>query len=189
MKNQAEKSSSSLECNIVAKAQESRNKVQNYFWKFWSIFGLPYFWILLGIIFLILGNFMIPALFLVLVMSYVLIIAPLKILVKRPRPQEKCDNVHSLVSKTKYSFPSGHTFFATSFGLIIAFYFGELFWFIVIFSLGFMVGASRIYLGAHFLSDVVFSYMIAILVVIIIFWVLFPLITLFLTIIQGSVPL
>lgn len=166
---------SDLECNIVANVQKKRSRLLNYFWKICSFFGLPYFWILLGIIFLFLGNSTIPILYLVLAISYGIIVVPLKLLIKRLRPSQKCDNVDSLTSKTKYSFPSGHTFIATSFGLVIGFYYEEIIWVIAMLFFGIIVGISRIYLGAHFLSDVFFSYIIAILVVSCIFYVVFPL--------------
>jgi undecaprenyl-diphosphatase len=182
---QAENNSSSLECKIVSKAQKSRGRYLDHFWKIWSLFGLPYFWLIMGIIYFILGNFTVPALFMIIIISYVLIVAPLKLFIKRPRPQQKCDNVESLISKRKFSFPSGHTFIATSFGLVLAFYFEDFFWVIAMLSLGIVVGASRIFLGAHFLTDVIFSYTIAVLVVILIFWVLSPLVNVVILIIQG----
>jgi membrane-associated phospholipid phosphatase len=182
---QAIENSDSVECKIVAKAQEKRTKLLNYFWKFWSLFGLPYFWIILGLIYLLLGNLLIPSLFSILFIIYIITIAPLKIFVKRPRPQQQCDNVQSLSSKKKYSFPSGHTFIATAFGLVMAFQLRGFLWFMGMLILGVMVAASRIYLGAHFLTDVVFSYVVAIFVVLMIFSILFPLTNIVIQIIQG----
>ncbi|TFG30457.1 MAG: phosphatase PAP2 family protein [Promethearchaeota archaeon] len=182
---QAENNSSSLECKIVSKAQKRRGKLFGHFWKIWSFFGLPYFWLILAIIFFFLGNFLVPALFMIITMSYVFIVAPLKLIIKRPRPQQKCDNVESLISKRKFSFPSGHTFIATSFGLVLAFYFDDFFWFIAMLFLGIMVGTSRVFLGAHFLSDVLFSYTMAVVVVILIFWFLSPLVQMIILIFQS----
>jgi membrane-associated phospholipid phosphatase len=90
----------------------------------------------------------------------------LKELVRRPRPGwEGCQ---SLVTLKDYSFPSGHTVFYTIF-------FGLLFWYgykflkdkwcgkVMYILPGIMfvlVGISRVYLGAHWITDVLAGYAI-----------------------------
>lgn len=51
-----------------------------------------------------------------------------------------------------FSFPSGHTMHATSFAVIVLYYFPGLFWLVAPFSL--MVALSRPILGLHYPSDV-----------------------------------
>jgi membrane-associated phospholipid phosphatase len=81
-----------------------------------------------------------------------------KHLVRRSRPQFD----HSLVSLTSYSFPSGHTAGATVFygfvALLLLAHAGDRRWRLAIVPavalMVLLVGLSRIYLGAHYATDV-----------------------------------
>lgn len=86
----------------------------------------------------------------------------------RPRP-----NVSQLVAASDYSFPSGHTMAATVFFGLIAYFiykgtdkrknrvtiFGILLAFIV------LVAATRLYLGVHFLSDVIAGMLVGLIII------------------------
>ncbi len=168
--------SGTIECNIVSKIQRSapRLKTSVYFWKFWSFFGLPFFWIFLAVIYFFLDLFLVVILLIVAGASYFITILPLKLTLKRKRPVHKCENVQQLTKIKGFSLPSGHTYNVTVFGLVLAVHFKGLIIYAIVITLILMVAISRLYLGAHFLSDVVLGFFIAIAVVALLFYVLFP---------------
>jgi len=91
----------------------------------------------------------------------------LKVIIKRPRPIL----ISPLINETTYSFPSGHTMNATVLYLFIVFYIfkflkGNKFRWIYMGSLMclvILIGVSRIYLGVHYVSDVVAGFLAGIL--------------------------
>ncbi len=95
----------------------------------------------------------------------------LKVLVARPRPPDFfLDPSDFLLSVNQYSFPSGHVLFFVVFFGFIAYLawlhqtgFPRMMVIATCSALVILIGPSRIYLGAHWASDVLGSYIIGIL--------------------------
>ena len=90
----------------------------------------------------------------------------LKLIFKRERPIDIM-----LIEESGYSFPSGHTMIATIFYGFVIYLIGKsnlskknkIFINTLLSTLILLIGASRIYLGVHFATDVIASYLIGIL--------------------------
>lgn len=88
----------------------------------------------------------------------------LKFIVKRPRPSDLF-----LIVETGYSFPSGHSMVSLSFyGLLIYFiykYFKnkklKIFLITFLSLIIILIGISRVYLGVHFVSDVISGFLLS----------------------------
>ena len=94
----------------------------------------------------------------------------MKWLVNRPRPTE----VFAHTMPTSFSFPSGHTIYGTTFYLAIAAIgtswlkqSNQFAVWLVAALLAVLIGASRIFLGVHYFSDVLGGYLVAV------FWLTF----------------
>lgn len=141
-----------------------------YFMYSASIFG----WFPWSMITVLVGSFLVWKIWSLRIGIYLVIIstiqAPInwviKTLVARPRPSEPLVDV--LKPENGFSFPSGHVMFYTIF-------FGFLFYLLLRYSPGgrsryialavtafiiLIVGISRIYMGAHWLSDVIAGYLV-----------------------------
>ena len=80
--------------------------------------------------------------------------------VKRDRPVRHTE-VRFLVPKTEHgSFPSGHT--ATTFALAVVLAWHFPLWVLPLLALAVIIGYSRVYVGVHFLSDVVAAALIGV---------------------------
>lgn len=89
----------------------------------------------------------------------------IKLMIKRPRPFENFDDIKTLfIPKDKNSFPSGHTSAAITMSMIVSQSISIALSSIVI-GLSVLVGISRMYLGVHYPSDVIFGGTVALLTV------------------------
>lgn len=110
----------------------------------------------------------IEAIFILATTSSVLITFTLKDIVHRTRPFPVAENVTGLVQRiNQYSYPSGHVlFFVVFFGffayLALIHFTGRLRTIVIIICalLIVLIGPSRVFLGAHWASDVLGSYII-----------------------------
>jgi membrane-associated phospholipid phosphatase len=111
------------------------------------------------------------AVFVLATVSSVMLTSVLKVLIGRPRPPSFLGNPGDFFSSVdQYSFPSGHVLFYVVFFGFIAFLAwshltGYVRW-LIIATCGFLIvliAPSRVYLGAHWASDVIGSYVIGVL--------------------------
>ena len=88
----------------------------------------------------------------------------LKNVIARPRPFTQLSGLNVLIPKpSDFSFPSGHT--ASSFAAAGAFfYYNNKKWGIFALILASFIGFSRLYLGVHYPSDVLFGALLGMLI-------------------------
>jgi undecaprenyl-diphosphatase len=111
------------------------------------------------------------AVFVLATLSSVILTSVLKVLVGRPRPPSFLGDPNDLFwSVDQFSFPSGHVlFYIVFFGFIALLAWSNLTgyvrWLIMVICglLIVLIGPSRVYLGAHWASDVIGSYVIGVL--------------------------
>jgi membrane-associated phospholipid phosphatase len=163
-----------FDLKISHELQEEKNPVFAFVMQEISVIGYTWIGILtVGAVsvFFIVRRQVPEACFILATLSVFVLTAVLKVLVARPRPPYFfLDPADILQSINQYSFPSGHVlFFVVFFGFI-----AYLAWLhqtgcvrIIVMAiccaLIMLIGPSRVYLGAHWASDVLGSYIIGVL--------------------------
>jgi len=132
------------------------------FLKILSFFGRETIWMFLMVFFLFI--FYDPLLF-----SYigsifllgVVIIAPIKKVIDRERPFETLEKIKVLERKpTSRSFPSWHAYNVASQGMLLAYLLNSWLIAIIVLIFAVIISFSRIQLGVHYPSDVIFGFLI-----------------------------
>ena len=135
------------------------------FLKTLSFFGRETIWMLLMVYFLFI--FYDPMLFSHIGSIFllgVLIIAPIKKVIARDRPFEALEDIKVLEREpTSRSFPSWHAYNVASQGLLIAYLLNSLLVAIIVLIFAAIISFSRIQLGVHYPSDVMFGFFIGII--------------------------
>ncbi len=91
----------------------------------------------------------------------VVIVAPIKNVIDRDRPFETLENIKVLERKpTSRSFPSWHAYNVASQGLLLAYLLNSWLVTILILIFAVIISFSRIQLGVHYPSDVIFGFFI-----------------------------
>mgnify|MGYP001598959106 FL=1 len=85
----------------------------------------------------------------------------LKIGINRSRPYDSL-NIKTIETDTDFSFPSGHTNAVFSIAPFFSIFFNKLSY--IWWTFAVVVAFSRIYLGMHYLSDVIFSMVLGIFI-------------------------
>ncbi len=88
----------------------------------------------------------------------------LKNIFLKPRPFEVLDNVFKLVSSAGPSFPSSHALNSFNIATLIMLFLRNKFYTTLAFVLAFLSAYSRIYVGVHYPSDVVFGALLGIFI-------------------------
>lgn len=104
----------------------------------------------------------------------------IKTIVKRPRPYVADDTIRNVYQANGYSFPSGHSqsysVIATELGYTVYRQSSKrstkIWYTVVAIILGLLVGLSRMYLGQHYLTDVLTGLVLGFVIVVLVEWIL-----------------
>lgn len=135
------------------------------FLKIVSFLGRETLWILLMVFYLFIwyAPFLFSNISTIFLLG-VIIIAPLKKSFDRERPFETLKDINVLERKpTSRSFPSWHAYNVISQGLLFAYLLNSIAITIIVFIFAVSVSFSRIQLGVHYPSDVIFGFFIGVI--------------------------
>ena len=151
------------------------SKRTKQFAKFFSFLGSLYFWSIIIVVWFFYGYITKDYYLLVLFVSgfeqsLILHVIIRYGLIRRNRPYIKLKKEgvkrHDQFIRIPYlmsdsdekSFPSGHVTFFLLFGILLAYYFNSWPIFLIFFSLDIIMGISRVILGVHFPTDIIFGF-------------------------------
>ena len=150
---------------IILKYNGIGGKPFTYFLRFLSFFGRETIWICLITFYLFIWYD--PRIFSYISTTFligVLLIAPIKKKVARSRPFEVMGDIKILEPEpTSRSFPSWHAYNVMSHGLLFSFLFNLPYLTIIFVAIALLVSFSRVQLGVHYPSDVIFGFLMGIL--------------------------
>lgn len=162
-----------IDLHISAEIQEEQNPLLDSFMRFISWFGVVPVSIALAVLtaaVFAIFRYRREAVFVVLTLISGAISTGLKILINRPRPTE---DLVTIIEKAQYqSFPSGHTMFYTIYFGFLLIIMGNLKKLpltlrlsvaIISTAMIFMGAVSRVYLGAHWFTDVLGGFILGII--------------------------
>jgi len=173
-----------VDLKISKEIQEHQNPTLDHFMTFISWFGtMPYSVITVGVVALmfLIFRYRKEALFTLLTLSAGVVSTVTKMLINRPRPAK--DLVRIIEVTKQQSFPSGHTLFYTVFFGFLIIVMGKLksvnyYLRIIVISFSaamvLLIPFSRIYLGAHWFTDVLGGAMLGILCLLILGYFYLP---------------
>lgn len=150
---------------IILKYNGSGGKLFTNFLKIVSFFGRETLWIVLMVFYLFIwyAPFLFSNISTIFLLG-VIIIAPVKKIFDRERPFETLKDLNVLERKpTSRSFPSWHVYNVISQGLLFAYLLNSIAIIIIVFIFTVIVSFSRIQLGVHYPSDVIFGFFIGII--------------------------
>ncbi|MDA3932606.1 MAG: phosphatase PAP2 family protein [Tenericutes bacterium] len=145
-----------FELNIVKWLQENRNGFLDFLFEFFTLFGEEAIIIgVLGLVYWSINKEYGKRLAITIFISAG-INSVLKVIIARPRPFLVDDTITNLRPETSssYSMPSGHTQSAATTFFGLAYFFKKRYLFIFAIIITILVGISRMYIGVHYLSDV-----------------------------------
>lgn len=126
-------------------------------------FGVTFVGILIAVLLLVFGDKKSKRVAIILLITIIVtycLTGLIKYLVLRPRPYTQLTDYILLTTASDPSFPSGHTSNATSVFYILSREYNRYYLMLI----PVVVGLSRIYLGVHYPSDVLFGFIIGLIV-------------------------
>jgi len=152
-----------FELDIIHWLQDMRSPMIDFFFEFWTFFGEEYIIIgVLGMLYWCYDKRVGEAIGIT-VFASLAVNSFLKVLIARPRPFLVDDDIVNIRPETSggYSFPSGHTQGAGTLFLSIAAWLKKRWITIISVIIVVMVAISRMYIGVHYLSDVLTSILLS----------------------------
>lgn len=152
-----------FELDIIHWLQDMRSPVMDFFFEFWTFFGEEYIIIgVLGMLYWCYDKRVGEAIGIT-VFASLAVNAFLKVLIARPRPFLVDEDIVNIRPETSggYSFPSGHTQGAGTLFLAIAAWLKKRWITVTAIIIVIMVALSRMYIGVHYLTDVVTSILLS----------------------------